>query len=100
MSFTDDDLKRLKDRKELNHCQDAVILTHNQLFALLARLEAAEKYVKRFQRAVNGLGEQYNYFDGHDEDALKKLKKEWLKSKTGVFSTPPCEAFKKTSLRC
>lgn len=45
MSFTDDDLKRLKDRSQRHDFTTNSLMSRDHLFGLLARLEAAEACV-------------------------------------------------------
>jgi hypothetical protein len=46
MSFSDDDLKRLKDKVPDLNLGNPLVLERHQVIALLARLEAAERALK------------------------------------------------------
>jgi hypothetical protein len=69
--FTDEDLKRLKMRKEDPLIKDHTVLKLNELDALLARLEAAEK--------VCGIGTLHECLTDHDCWTCKALA-EWRKA--------------------
>ena len=53
MTFTDDDLKRLKKNVEGQFSVTVHKPTWDEIEALLARLEAAEKVLERFEKTHN-----------------------------------------------
>lgn len=73
MTFTDDELKRLKAETVDDHTHDGPFLSAERMLALLARLDAAEKFITE-SRCQNGC-----YCDNECEKHLP-LEKAWRKA--------------------
>jgi len=70
MTFTDDDLRRLKEDLEKHIVID---LVQEQGLALLARLEAAERYA--------GYAEWFEPVDAEDEKKYNECKEAWREAR-------------------
>ena len=64
MTFTDDDLKRLKERADFHRFDTNGLMSREIFDALLARLEAAEKVIKK-----------YHTWEDWDDSAYKAWRK-------------------------
>ena len=69
VSFTDDDLKRLKEAMVL----PTTVVDSQDLTALIARLEAAEKAASMVPDYMEGFHDEFCWFGKLDEDTEERL---------------------------
>lgn len=79
LTFTDDDLKRLKEvAMRTNHDSDETVTCYGELRALIARLEAAEKANAMLLLVCQDDRQSYEYSEGvlsQAEDAMEAWRK-------------------------